>query len=57
VAFFGLSGSWLSLYLWSALAEDAEVNAAGEGFLENWLASKMSIDAEQATESSRYLLS
>jgi hypothetical protein len=32
VAFFELSGSWLSLYPWSALAEDAEVSASGEGF-------------------------
>ncbi len=32
VAFFELSGSWLSLYPWSALAEDAGVAAFGEGF-------------------------
>ena len=32
VAFFELSGSWLSLYPWNALAEDAEVSYRGEGF-------------------------
>ena len=32
VAFFELSGSWLSLYPWSALAEDAEISATGDGF-------------------------
>lgn len=32
VAFFMLNGSWLSLYPWGALAEDATVEAAGTGF-------------------------
>jgi catechol 2,3-dioxygenase-like lactoylglutathione lyase family enzyme len=31
-AFFDLNGSWLSLYPWNALAEDAAVNADGSGF-------------------------
>lgn len=30
--FFALNGSWLSLYPWDALAEDAAVNADGSGF-------------------------
>ena len=32
VAFFMLNGSWLSLYPWEALAEDAMVPAKGTGF-------------------------
>ncbi|HOI14797.1 MAG TPA: VOC family protein [Geobacteraceae bacterium] len=31
-AFFILNGSWLALYPWNALAEDAAVNANGTGF-------------------------
>ncbi len=31
-AFFTLNGSWLSLYPWNALAEDATVNVSGSGF-------------------------
>lgn len=31
-AFFMLNGSWLSLYPWEALAEDAAVEANGAGF-------------------------
>lgn len=31
-AFFKLNGSWLSLYPWNELAEDATVNANGSGF-------------------------
>jgi uncharacterized protein len=31
-AFFILNGSWLSLYPWGALAEDATVEATGTGF-------------------------
>ena len=52
VAFFELSGSWLSLYPWSALAEDAEVNATGEGFrgvtLAHNVASKSEVDEVMA---------
>jgi len=32
VAFFTLNGTWLGLYGWDALAEDAQVPAQGEGF-------------------------
>lgn len=32
VAFFELNSSWLGLYGWSALAEDAGISAAGSGF-------------------------
>ncbi|SME99316.1 VOC family protein [Pseudogulbenkiania subflava] len=32
VAFFALQGTWLALYPWSALAEDATVSAEGSGF-------------------------
>jgi catechol 2,3-dioxygenase-like lactoylglutathione lyase family enzyme len=32
IAFFELNGTWLALYPWNALAEDAEVNAEGKGF-------------------------
>jgi catechol 2,3-dioxygenase-like lactoylglutathione lyase family enzyme len=32
VAFFNLNGSWLGLYGWDALAEDAEITPAGNGF-------------------------
>lgn len=32
VAFFTLNGTWLGLYSWDALAEDAQVSAKGEGF-------------------------
>jgi uncharacterized protein len=32
VAFFALNGTWLGLYGYDALAEDAQVSAKGEGF-------------------------
>ena len=32
VAFFDLHGSWLGLYPWDALAEDAQVSGDGSGF-------------------------
>jgi len=31
-AFFTLNGSWLALYPWNALAEDATINPKGSGF-------------------------
>ena len=48
VAFFKLSGTWLSLYPWDALAADAEVCSKGEGFrgvtLAHNVASKSEVD-------------
>lgn len=32
VAFFKLNGTWLGLYAWDALADDARVSSAGQGF-------------------------
>jgi catechol 2,3-dioxygenase-like lactoylglutathione lyase family enzyme len=32
IAFFITKGTWLALYPWSALADDAQVPAAGQGF-------------------------
>ncbi|WP_435363955.1 VOC family protein [Haloarchaeobius sp. DYHT-AS-18] len=32
IAFFTLDGTWLALYPWDALAEDATVPAEGDGF-------------------------
>lgn len=32
IAFFELNGTWLALYPWNALAEDAEVTDEGKGF-------------------------
>lgn len=54
VAFFPLNGSWLALYGWQDLAEDAQVPATGEGFagfsLANNVASESEVDSviEQA---------
>src|SRR5512136_2341575 len=45
-AFFMLNGSWLSLYPWEALAEDAEVAAAGTGFRGTTLAQVVSSKEE-----------
>lgn len=49
VAFFTLNGSWLGLYGWNALAEDAEVSPHGEGFggfaLAHNVASESEVDA------------
>ncbi len=46
--FFNLSGTWLGLYPWSALAEDAQVDVQGSGFrgvtLSHNLASKEEVD-------------
>lgn len=48
VAFFELSGTWLSLYPWNALAEDATVSQEGDGFrgitLAHVVASKEEVD-------------
>ncbi len=49
VAFFTLNGTWLGLYGREALAEDAQVPAAGEGFegfaLAHNVASEEEVDA------------
>jgi len=46
VAFFTLNGSWLGLYGREALAEDANVNAEGEGFASFALAHNVRSEAE-----------
>ncbi len=46
VAFFTLDGTWLGLYGRAALAEDATVPAAGEGFESFALAHNVSSEAE-----------
>lgn len=52
IAFFQLAGTWLALYPWNALAEDAEVSATGEGFrgvtLAHNMASKSEVDEVMA---------
>lgn len=45
VAFFDLNGSWLGLYGWDALAEDAEIPAKGSGFRGVTLAHNLSSEA------------
>ncbi|MBC8206843.1 MAG: VOC family protein [Kiritimatiellaeota bacterium] len=49
IAFFDLNGSWLGLYPWGKLAEDAQVPPDGAGFrgvtLAHNLASKEDVDA------------
>ncbi|MBR0565133.1 VOC family protein [Azoarcus sp. L1K30] len=49
VAFFTLNGTWLGLYGWDALAEDAQVPAEGSGFrgvtLAHNLGSEREVDA------------
>lgn len=49
VAFFTLNGTWLGLYGWDALAEDAQVPADGTGFagfsLAHNVASEQEVDA------------
>lgn len=46
VAFFNLNGSWLGLYGWDALAEDANVPAQGNGFRGFSLAHNVQSEAE-----------
>ncbi len=52
IAFFALSGAWLALYPWDALADDARVSEAGEGFrgvtLAHNAASKAEVDQVMA---------
>lgn len=52
VAFFELSGSWLSLYPWKALAEDVGMPEKGQGFrgvtLAHNVGSKAEVDAAMA---------
>ena len=49
ISFFDLNGSWLGLYPWDLLAEDAGVSPAGEGYrgvaLAHNLHSKEEVDA------------
>lgn len=49
VAFFTLNGTWLGLYGWDALAEDAQVPADGSGFRGVALAHNLSSEAEVNT--------
>ena len=46
VAFFTLNGTWLALYPWDALAEDALVPAEGTGFRGVTLAHNLASEAE-----------
>ncbi|MBB5351467.1 hypothetical protein HNR46_001704 [Haloferula luteola] len=46
VAFFTLNGSWLALYGWDALAEDAQMAPHGEGFRGFSLAHNVSTEEE-----------
>ncbi|MBR9830135.1 MAG: VOC family protein [Oceanospirillales bacterium] len=46
VAFFTLNGTWLGLYGWDNLAEDAQVPANGEGFSGFSLAHNVPSEAE-----------
>jgi catechol 2,3-dioxygenase-like lactoylglutathione lyase family enzyme len=49
VAFFNLNGSWLGLYGWDALAKDAEISPAGNGFRGVSLAHNLNSEAEVDT--------
>ena len=48
IAFFELNGTWLALYPWDLLAEDARISDSGEGFrgvtLAHNVASKAEVD-------------
>lgn len=46
VAFFNLNGSWLGLYNWDSLAEDATVSPEGSGFNGFALAHNLHSEAE-----------
>lgn len=46
VAFFTLNGTWLGLYGWDALAEDAQVSPEGDGFKGFALAHNLASEAE-----------
>ncbi len=48
VAFFELNGTWLGLYGRNALAEDAQVDAAGTGF--NSFAIAHNVDSEEEVD-------
>ncbi|MBW1852567.1 MAG: VOC family protein [Deltaproteobacteria bacterium] len=60
--FFELNGTWLALYPWSALAEDATVSDIGEGFrgitLAHNVESKPAVDEviEQANKAGATIL-
>ena len=62
VAFFELKGSWLALYPWGALAEDATVDSQGDGFrgvtLAHAVSSKEQVDQvlNQAVEAGATLV-
>jgi hypothetical protein len=46
VAFFALNGTWLGLYGYEALAEDAHISSRGEGFRGFTLAHNVKSEAE-----------
>ena len=46
IAFFTLNGSWLGLYAWESLAEDASVSSEGSGFNGFTLAHNVASEAE-----------
>lgn len=48
VAFFSLNGTWLGLYGWDALAEDATVSSEGNGFA--GIALAHNVDSEEEVD-------
>jgi hypothetical protein len=46
VAFFALNGTWLGLYGWQELAQDAQVSAEGSGFAGITLAHNVGSESE-----------